>query len=119
MLQIHYEMLSWLAESPDGEVCLTRLARLMGISTSRLSHLVDRALDHGWVERVHDPVDRRIVLARLTDSGRDAWRAAVPYQLARVRSHFLDRLTPSQAEQLRTISEALIGCVDGVPDGSV
>ncbi|MER5914221.1 MarR family winged helix-turn-helix transcriptional regulator [Streptomyces sp. NPDC001982] len=115
MWQIHYEMLTWLAEAPDGQVCLTKLARTMGISTSRLSHLVDRAQDEGWVERIPDPADHRFVLARLTDAGRDALCAAAPHQLACVRSHFLERLTPEQVLQLREISEALMGCVDEVP----
>ncbi|MGW1505920.1 MarR family winged helix-turn-helix transcriptional regulator [Streptomyces mirabilis] len=117
MWQIHYEMLSWLSEAPEGQLCLTRLARRMGISTSRLSHLVDRAREHGWVERVPDPVGRRIVLARLTGTGRDAVQAAAPLQLACVRSHFLDRLTPAQVEQLREISEALIESVDQQDEG--
>ncbi|MEV6054303.1 MarR family transcriptional regulator [Streptomyces sp. NPDC052107] len=117
MWQIHYEMLSWLAEAPEGQLGLTRLARRMGISTSRLSHLVDRTREHGWVERVPDPVDRRIVLARLTGAGRAALQAAAPLQLACVRSHFLDRLTPAQVEQLREISDALVGPVDPQDDG--
>lgn len=112
MWQIHYELLSWLREAPEGQLGLTRLARRMGISTSRLSHLVDRIREHGWVERVPDPVDRRFVLARLTEAGRDALQAAAPLQLACVRSHFLDRLTPAQVEQLREISEALIGSLE-------
>ncbi|MER5917865.1 MarR family transcriptional regulator [Streptomyces sp. NPDC001982] len=117
MWQIHYEMLSWLSEAPEGQLGLTKLARRMGISTSRLSHLVDRAREHGWVERAPDPVDRRIVLARLTSAGKVALQAAAPLQLACVRSRFLDRLTPAQVEQLREISEALIGSVDQQDEG--
>jgi DNA-binding MarR family transcriptional regulator len=117
MWQIHYEMLSWLSEAPDGQLGLTKLARRMGISKSRLSHLVDRAREHGWVERIPDPVGRRIVLARLTSAGKDALQAAAPLQLACVRSRFLDRLTPAQVEQLREISEALIGSVDQQDEG--
>ncbi|MER5470792.1 MarR family transcriptional regulator [Streptomyces sp. NPDC002685] len=112
MWQIHYELLSRLSEAPEGQLSLTKLARRMGISTSRLSHLVDRTREHGWVERAPDPVDRRIVLARLTSAGKVALQAAAPLHLACVRSHFLDRLTPAQVEQLREISEALIGPVD-------
>ncbi|MEV6112601.1 MarR family transcriptional regulator [Streptomyces sp. NPDC052109] len=112
MWQIHYEMLSWLSEAPDGQLGLTKLARRMGISTSRLSHLVDRAREHGWVERAPDPVERRIVLARLTEAGKDALQAATPLQLACVRSRFLDRLSPAQLEQLREISETLTRQVD-------
>ncbi|MFE4959472.1 MarR family winged helix-turn-helix transcriptional regulator [Streptomyces sp. NPDC056653] len=117
MWQIHYEMLSWLSEAPEGQLNLTKLARRMGISTSRLSHLVDRAREHGWVERAPKPVDRRIVLVRLTTAGKDALQAAAPLQLACVRSRFLDRLTPAQVEQLREISEALIGSVDQQNEG--
>ncbi|MET9407983.1 MarR family transcriptional regulator [Streptomyces sp. NPDC002935] len=117
MWQIHYELLSRLSEAPEGQLSLTKLARRMGISTSRLSHLVDRTREHGWVERAPDPVDRRIVLARLTSAGKVALQAAAPLHLACVRSRFLDRLTPAQVEQLREISEALIGPVDQQNEG--
>ncbi|MET8130548.1 MarR family transcriptional regulator [Streptomyces sp. NPDC006290] len=117
MRQIHYEMLSQLSEAPEGQLSLTKLARRMGISTSRLSHLVDRTREHGWVERAPDPVDRRIVLARLTGAGKVALQTAAPLHLACVRSRFLDRLTPAQVEQLREISEALIGSVDQQNEG--
>ncbi|MFK0023961.1 IS5 family transposase [Streptomyces sp. NPDC090798] len=55
-----------LLEAPDGQLGLTKLARRMGISTSRLSHLVDRAREHGWVDQLREisealvgPVDQQ------------------------------------------------------------
>ncbi|MGW0712405.1 MarR family winged helix-turn-helix transcriptional regulator [Streptomyces sp. NPDC002643] len=117
MRQIHYEMLAWLSEAPEGQMGLGKLARRMGISPSRLSHLVDRAHDNGWVERAPDPAGHRVILARLTGPGKDALQAAAPFQLACVGSRFLELLTPAQVEQLHEISEALIGSVDQRHEG--
>lgn len=42
------------------------LAALLGVSTPTTSGIVDRVASKGWVDREHDPEDRRRVLLRLT-----------------------------------------------------
>ena len=45
------------------------LAHLLHIGQSAISGLVDRLVDHGWVRREEDHLDRRIVRVQSTDGG--------------------------------------------------
>lgn len=45
------------------------LAEQVGVSTPTMSGVVDRIAAKGWVEREHDPADRRRVLLRPTADG--------------------------------------------------
>ena len=53
-----------------GALRLTDLAAQMGVSAPTASRSVDALLEHGLVERVVDPRDRRAVNIELTDQGR-------------------------------------------------
>ncbi|MEU6578773.1 MarR family winged helix-turn-helix transcriptional regulator [Streptomyces sp. NPDC046805] len=109
MRQIHYEILAWLSETPDRQMAMSHLAHRMGVSYSRLSHLVSRMEAFGWLERTRSPMNQRIHLAKMTGAGMLALQSAVACQVECVRSHVLGRLTPVQLNQLREISEALMG----------
>ena len=47
-----------------GEMAMSRLADMLDVSMSAATGLVDRIEEHGYVERIRVPSDRRIVLAR-------------------------------------------------------
>ena len=55
------------------------IANFLGSSVSSATSLVERLEGKGLVERVHDPVDRRVVMCHLTVNGRAeldrVWRA--------------------------------------------
>ena len=53
----------------NGEMTMSRLADLLGVSLSNASGLIDRLEERGFVERTRVPQDRRIVLAQVTDAG--------------------------------------------------
>jgi len=55
-----------------GEMPMSRLAEMLDVSLSNASGVVDRLEDRGFVERLRVPDDRRVVLVRVTDSGRAA-----------------------------------------------
>lgn len=53
----------------DGEATIGTLADRLGVGLSAASHLVDRLVHLGVVERAEDPLDRRRTLARLAPTG--------------------------------------------------
>lgn len=55
-----------------GPVRMSEIGRHMGISRPYMTALVDKLVDDGLVERVPDPNDRRAVLVRITEAGREA-----------------------------------------------
>ena len=65
----HWHILSMLDR--HGEVPMSRLAELLDVSMSNATGIVDRMEERGFVERVRVPDDRRLVLVRVTDRGRE------------------------------------------------
>ena len=105
----YYEILVRLSEAPDRTIRMSELANRSQSSRSRLSHAVARLEEAGWVKRVSCDTDKRGAFAVLTDDGFAALEKAAPGHVEGVRTHLLDQLTPEQVEQLRAISEAIVG----------
>jgi DNA-binding MarR family transcriptional regulator len=113
MPHTYYEILVRLSEAPDRVLRMSELADVSESSRSRLSHAVTRLEEAGWVTRESCPTDRRGAFARLTDDGFAALAAAAPSHVASVRRLLIDRLTDEQVEQLRVISELVLGGLRG------
>lgn len=105
----HFEfgVLASLSGQNDGSMRLTELARIANSTLSRLSKVVSRLSEKGWVERRPDPVDGRTTLATLSPAGFEKVAAAAPAHVARVRELVFDQLTPTEIEQLATIAKKL------------
>ena len=65
MAQLH--IMVTLARS--GEMTMSRLAEVLGVSLSNATGLVDRLEERGYIERTRVPEDRRIVMVRVTAAG--------------------------------------------------
>jgi DNA-binding MarR family transcriptional regulator len=92
----------FLISEEDG-IRMRELADRMGGSFSNATVLVDRLVDRGFVERLAEPQDRRVVLVRTTGKGRrligqlvTSWRM--------LSSSLLEALAP---EDLVTVQKAL------------
>ena len=109
MPHTYYTILVALSEAPDRTLRMSQLADATGSSRSRLSHAVARLEESGWVRRLSCPDDRRGALATLTGEGFAALATAAPGHVAGVRRHLFDRLTAEQVDQLRRISESVLG----------
>jgi DNA-binding MarR family transcriptional regulator len=58
----------WLLQH-HGAMSMSRLAELLDVSLSNATGLIDRMEEHGLIERVRVPDDRRIVLVRPAAAG--------------------------------------------------
>jgi len=56
-----------------GPCRVTFLAAREGVTQPAITVLVNRMVARGWVRRESDPLDGRVVLVALTDSGREIW----------------------------------------------
>lgn len=109
----YYQILVMLSEAPERTLRMSDLAERTWSSRSRLSHAVDRLEEHGWVQRMSCPSDRRGAFAVLTDAGFAVLEAAAPKHVESVRRHVFDRLTKEQIGQLDAICMKLLegsGC---------
>ncbi len=103
-----YHLLTRLAAEPGHQLRLTELAESLGITRSRLSHMVSKLEELGWLERSSDPSDKRGQYAALTPEGASAQAAAAPGHVEAVRHAVFDQLSPAQVGQLAEISETIV-----------
>lgn len=83
-----------------------QLAESMGVSTPTMSGIVDRIASKGWLEREHDPQDRRRVLLHLTPAAA-AMLAELEVPVHRVRSLILDRLDEADLRDLARLTDRM------------
>lgn len=82
------------------------------VTSGTMTNRVDRLERHGWVERRPDPGDRRGVLVRLTEAGRDVVDAAMANLIDHEKS-LLGELSASEQGQLATLLRRLLAPLEG------
>ena len=97
----HFQLLSVL--EADGPTAMSRIADALGVSYSNVTGIVGRLEERGWVTRVHDHADRRIVLAQLTDDGVATLRRTEEVRLGHLRL----LIETMSADEQRTVLSAL------------
>jgi DNA-binding MarR family transcriptional regulator len=112
MTMAEFSVLQILADS-NGRSRMSDLARLAGLSPSRMTRLVDDLVSRRWVEKHRDDVDTRGTIAVLTDEGENRRRAARPQQVMSARRRVLDQI-PS--ESVAEVGKVLKAIVDGAVD---
>jgi DNA-binding MarR family transcriptional regulator len=60
--------------SQQGESKMTALAHFMHVTTAAMTGIVDRLVGYGYVVRVYEPEDRRIIKIKLTPRGNELVR---------------------------------------------
>ncbi len=95
-----YEVLLYVADSPDGRMRMSELAQSVLLSRSGLTRLVDRLEREGLLERVDCAEDARGSYAAITDKGREVFDAARATHLAGLRELFLSRFSPEEQRRL-------------------
>jgi DNA-binding MarR family transcriptional regulator len=103
-----YLVMMTLSERPDRRLPMSLLAKRACASLSRLSHVVARLEEKGWIRRERDQDDGRVQIAVLTDEGYAKVAATAPGHAATVQELIFDRLTPVQVRQLTKLAEALL-----------
>jgi len=112
MTHAGYGVLVALSEAPGRSLRMSELARLTNSSQSRLSHVVARHEERGWVRREQCPTDRRGNFAVLTEAGFEVLSAAAIRHVDTVRHLMFDQLSPSQVVQLGVICRKLLSTLD-------
>ena len=106
MSQMH---VLWLLQH-HGEMPMSKLAVLLDVSMSNATGIIDRMAERGLVERVGLPDDRRVVLIRPAEAGRQAISETESSKRDRMRA-VIGRLPsaerPIVLEALRSLRRAL------------
>ena len=104
-----YDVLLRLARAPDRSLRMTELADRVMLSPSGLTRAVDRLVARGLVERSRFDGDARVMLARLSDTGRHALRQAARTHLRGIRDHFTGQLSEVQLRNVASALETVTG----------
>ena len=113
---IEYMTMAMLSEAPDWTLRMSELAEVTSGSLPRLSQVVTKLEDRGWVQRRPDPKDGRATLAVLTKAGFKKLEESAPAHVDTVRRLVFDPLTHTQVRQLFDIHQRIKGALD--PSGS-
>ena len=110
----HYEyyLLARLSEAPERTMRMTALAGATNATLPRLSHVVKRLEQRGYIERFPCPSDKRATNARLTTDGWEKVAETAPGHVDAVRAHVVDALDPEQLRALGRASAAILATLD-------
>jgi len=76
------------------ELNMSELSRNLGVSMPTMTAMVDRLVNSKMVKRERDTIDRRVVRAGLTDSGREMLR-----KLVRIRKKEMEKILMNLTEE--------------------
>lgn len=95
-----YEALQALSQAENGVLKRVDLARLLVLTPSGVTRLLEGLEDAGFVERVSCPSDRRVMYARLTEAGAAALESAAHEHERAVATLLDEHLSAREIEAL-------------------
>jgi DNA-binding MarR family transcriptional regulator len=102
--------LMWVLER-HGDLPMSRLAEILDVSLSSATGIVDRMEERGLVDRVRVPDDRRVVLVRISDRGREVLRQTDLIKedlMAEIASRLDDRQRERLARTMADVRDATL-----------
>lgn len=111
-LEMYYclQTLRWLG----GMVTMSELGQWAHIPKQQMTKMVNRMVEHNFVERVYDPSDRRIINIRITDVASDY----IEYFLAENAKCFqslLEQMNKKDRAAFKQAIETITGIFDKLP----
>jgi DNA-binding MarR family transcriptional regulator len=108
-----YEVLLYLAQSPDRKLPMSALAESTMLTRSGITRLVDGLVGGGFIERVSCTSDARVSYAHLTDEGLSKLRKAGCTHVGSIRRLFLEHFNAEETGQLASLLGRLPGAQHG------
>jgi DNA-binding MarR family transcriptional regulator len=108
-----YEVLLYLAQSPDRKLPMSALAESTMLTRSGITRLVDGLVSGGFIQRVSCPSDARVSYAQLTDEGLAKLRSAGCTHVGSIRRLFLEHFDVEETSRLADLLSRLPGAQRG------
>jgi DNA-binding MarR family transcriptional regulator len=115
LTHFEYFTMAMLSEAEERTLRMTALASRTNSTLSRLSHVVSRLENRGYVTRSPCPSDRRATNASLTEEGWQKVVATAPGHVDTVAGRVLDPLDERDVADLDRIMTRILGRLD--PEG--
>ena len=104
--EITFSQLRTLGKLIEQPITLSDLADLINVTRQGTSLQVQSLEEHGWVERIPDPADRRSALLKVTKEGRAHWQPARQMQVEYLAGVF-EQLSVAEIDAFKTTFLAL------------
>jgi len=95
-------------------ITMGELSRILGVPISTATRTVDWLVNNGYVQRLADPEDRRVVLVELTRSGKELYRAMNDLLLESAEQ-FLHNFSPDERKELGRLLGKLVDNLEQYP----
>jgi len=92
---------------PTGNMTMSEFSTALSVPLSTATRIVDWLVDNGYVQRLHDMDDRRVVRIELTNTGKELYREVDRYIRERVLK-ILEGLTPEETSILLTLMSKVV-----------
>lgn len=112
LTSFEYHVMAALSESPGRSLPMSVLATLASGSTSRVSHVVARLEEAGWVQRQPSSQSGCRTDAHLTESGWQKVQQSAPGHVTEVRRLVIDALTPGELKALGSAARKIVQLAD-------
>jgi DNA-binding MarR family transcriptional regulator len=107
-----YLVLAGLSMAPGRRLRMSYLAQFVNGSLSRLSNVVKRLEERGWLFREPCADNGRFIEATLTDAGFAVVEQAAPGHVDAVRRYVFDALRPGQVAELSELGRQIADRVE-------
>jgi DNA-binding MarR family transcriptional regulator len=107
-----YLVLAGLSMAPGRRLRMSELAQFANGSLSRLSNVVKRLEERGWLYREPCAANGRFIEAALTDAGFAVVQKAAPGHVDTVRRYVFDALDPGQIAELSEVGRRIADRVE-------
>ena len=107
-----YHVLAMTSESPEKQLAMSELALRSNASLSRLSHVVKKLEQRGWMRRFPSPKDARVTTAAITEEGMAALIELAPGHVESVRNAVFDALDDRDVADLARIGGKILTLLD-------
>jgi DNA-binding MarR family transcriptional regulator len=108
-----YTTIMHLSEAPNRELRMADLAAATDLSASRMTRLVDRLQERGFVTKTTSSSDARGNIAKLTPRGMAKLKTAWRVHLASVRRRFFDAIDPVEIDAVAKALDDVAAHVEG------
>lgn len=113
-----YEVLAFLDAAEAGSLRMSDLMKQVLVSKTRLTHIVDRLEQGGFVTRAKDESDGRGVRARITVKGRRLQHRSAAGHVRDVRRLLIDHIPPRlQSDLIQVFDQARATLADPLRPG--
>nr|WP_285851220.1 MarR family transcriptional regulator [Sporosarcina aquimarina] len=96
-----------------GPLKMSELAQILGLTAGAVTSASDKLIDHGYVTRIRDEKDRRIVYLGITDEGREMLQQLREVGRTKMTEAF-SHLTEDQLPMILEIFEQAAGNISNM-----